>query len=232
MRTHISKHFKSLTVLTALVFAAGISAEARITRVAKRWNMLEVYGGYSTAVGSYNRVGVIDFVDSRGFLADVDADKVYDPTYHFGLSYGQLRGGHLFYAVGFRYTKVETEDTFFVDPSIAYSFVPLQSKLHQYDIQFDLNFMPANISVSPISPYAGIGLRGGITSQSAKGYESENWVTVVAGLNFGTDFKLWHGGDDRGFVTLSSVNSIDLLASDRRPRYLNVGASLKYFFRP
>ena len=227
----MSRIIRPAIVLLALVLAVSSLTEARIRRVAKQWNVIETYGGYSTPIGSYNRIGTIDFVNNTGIIVDVDADRVYDPTFHLGITYGQLRRGHLLYSIGFTYTRIETLDTFFTD-SYKFYFTGVKPSFNQYDIDFNLNFMAANIAKAPISPYVGIGLHGGITSQTASGYESENWVTLAASLNFGADFKIWGAPKNRSFVTLSSINCIDLLGSDQRPRYLNFGVGLKYYFRP
>ncbi len=228
----MSRIIRLAVLLLALVLTMSSMAEARIRRVAKQWNVIETYVGYSTPIGSYSRIGTIDFINNAGIIVDVDADRVYDPSFHLGITYGQLRRGHLLYSIGFRYTKIETLDTFVVDPTISYIFSPIKPSFHQYDIDFNLNFLAANIATAPISPYIGIGFHGGITSQTASGYESENWVTLAASLNFGADFKLWGAPKNRSFVTLSSINSVDLLGSDQRPRYLNFGVGLKYYFRP
>ncbi len=218
-------------VLLALVFAVSSLAEAGIKRVARRWNVIETYGGYSSPFGSYHRIGATDFRIESGHVFDIDADKVYDPTFHLGLTYGQLRGGHLLYSIGFTYTKIETLDTFFTDSDKFY-FIGVKPSFNQYDIDFNLNFLATNISKAPIAPYVGIGFHGGITSQTAPGYESENWLTLATSLNFGADFKLWGDLKNRSFVTLSSINSVDILGSDLRPRYMNFGIGLKYYFRP
>jgi len=228
----MSRIIRPAVLLLALVFAISSFSEAAIRRVAKRWNVIETYGGYSTPIGSYSKVGVIDLWNSDHVLVDVDANRVYDPTFHLGINYGQLRGGHLLYSIGFRYTRVRTPDTFWVETSYGYMFDPPHSKLNQYDIDFNLNYLTANISKVPIAPYVGLGFHGGITSQTATGYESENWLTFAASLNFGADFKLWGGLKDRSFVTLSSINRVDILGSDQRPRYLNFGVGLKYYFSP
>ncbi len=228
----MSRIIRPAVVLLALVFAISSFSEAAIRRVAKRWNVIETYGGYSSPIGSYNRIGTIDFVNNIGIIVDIGANRVYDPTFHLGITYGQLRRGHLLYSIGFRYTKIETLDIFVVDPTISYIFTPVKPSFNQYDIDFNLNFLAANISRAPIAPYVGIGFHGGITSQTAPGYESENWLTLAASLNFGADFKLWGAPKNRSFVTLSSINSVDILGSDQRPRYLNFGVGLKYYFRP
>jgi len=228
----MSKIFRLTVLLLALIFAFSSFAEAGIKRVAKRWNVIETYGGYSSPIGSYHTIGTIDFVNASGIIIDIDADLVYDPTFHLGITYGQLRGGHLLYSIGFRYTKIETLDTFVVDPTISYIFYPVKPSFNQYDVEFNVNYLAANISKSPIAPYIGIGFHGGFTSQTATGYETESWFTLAVGLNFGADFKLWGDPKSRSFVTLSSINSIDLLGSDQRPRYLNFGVGLKYYFRP
>jgi len=228
----MSRIVRPLVLMLTLVLAVGSLSEARIKRVARRYNVIDLYGGYSTPIGSYHTIGTIDFVNARGVIVDIDANRVYDPTFHLGFTYGQLRGGHLLYSIGFRYAKIKALETFVVDSTISYRFAPVKPSFHQYDIDFNFNFLVANISKTSLAPYIGIGFHGGLTSQTATGFESENWVTLAASLNFGADFKLWAGPQKRSFVTLSSINSVDVMASERRPRYLNFGVGLKYYFRP
>lgn len=228
----MSKITKLSLLSLVLILAVSSLTEARIARVAKRLNVIEFYGGYSHPIGSYHTIGTIDFVNNSGILADVSASRVYDPTFHLGLTYGQLRGGHLLYSIGFRYTKIKALDIFVVDPFVSYRFVPVKPSFNQYDIDFNVNYLVANITKAPVVPYVGVGFHGGITAQTATGFEAENWLTLALSLNFGLDLKVWGTPKSRSLVTLSSINSINVLASDKRPRYLNIGAGLKYYFRP
>jgi hypothetical protein len=212
-------------------FVTWLPTEARIQRVPKKFTIVEFYGGYSHPIGNYHIIGNENF-ESGGRIIDLEASKVYDPTFHFGLSYGQLVRGHFLYGIGFMYTKIHTEDTFFVSSGEFYVFTPVKPAFNQYDIFLNLNFTPTDISSSPLSPYAGIGLCAGLTSQTAPGYASENWLTGAVGLNFGADFKIWGPPKSRSLVTLSSVNSLQVLASDKRPKYVNIGFGIKYYFRP
>jgi hypothetical protein len=218
-----------LVAPTLIVFlVTWLPTEARIERVAKKFNIVEFYGGYSHPIGNYHIIGNENF-ESGGRIIDLEASKVYDPTFHFGLAYGQLVRGHFMYSLGFMYTKIHTEDTFFVSPGEFYVFTPVKPAFNQYDIFLNFNFTPTDITNTPLSPYAGIGLCAGITSQTAPGYESENWLTGAVGLNFGADFKIWGPPKSRSLVTLSSVNSVQLLASDKRPKYVNIGFGIKYY---
>ena len=116
--------------LLLLVIGSSVS-EGAIRRVAKRLNVLEFYGGYSQPFGNYHTIGSIDFVNNIGLLTDIDADRVYDPTVHFGINYGQLRG-HWLYSIGFRYTKIETKDTFRGAPLVSLPFPPVKPPSNQY----------------------------------------------------------------------------------------------------
>ena len=68
--------------------------------------------------------------------------------------------------------------------------------------------------------------------ESGVDYADENELKFTVSVNFGADIKVWTAPSGRSYVALSSVNSWDLLASGQRPRYLNIGGAIKYYFRP
>ncbi|UCD64094.1 MAG: hypothetical protein JSW34_01290 [Candidatus Zixiibacteriota bacterium] len=225
---------RKLIWLAAAVLALALTspAHAGIVKVAKRLNVVTFFGGYAHPVGSYNGIDVIDFIDSGGRLANLDAGDVYDPGFYFGLGYGQIRNDHILFNLSFRWIHINTEDTFWVDPFIGYTFYPQTPAFNQYDLDFDLNWLFVNPSYSLLSPYLGLGFHAGITSASGEFIETENDVTLALGLNFGADLAVWRAGDNRSVITVSSVNEWIVAASDKRPRYLNLGAAVKYYFRP
>ena len=104
--------------------------------------------------------------------------------------------------------------------------------VHLYDFDFNLNYLFANITEFPLAPYAGVGFTGGLTAATAKGYDSESRIEVLARVNFGLEFKFWQSASKRSFLTVASVNSYDFVASGDRPRHLYMGGALKYYFRP
>ncbi|MFQ5453513.1 MAG: hypothetical protein ACE5D6_04930 [Candidatus Zixiibacteriota bacterium] len=222
-------------VIMGIFLSLGIisTTEAGIARVAKRMNVMEFFSGYALPVGNYNGIDIIDFRNTQGFLVDLNAEDVYDPSYFVGFSYGQLRNNHMFYSLGFRYVKIATEDTFAVEPGLGYIFDPETPNFNQYDIDFNLNYFASNPTVSGFSPYVGVGFHGGITSVTGDNFniESSNDVTLALGINFGADLTIWKSVNKRAFVTLSSVNEYQFFASDGRPKYLNLGGALKYYFR-
>lgn len=222
-----------LTVLTALI-CGGIasSADAAISRVAKRINVVEFQGGYALPIGSYDGIDIIDFIDTQGRLVELDADAVYDPSFYLGVNYGQLRNDHIMFSVGFRWTHINPDDTYQVDDWLTYSFVPETPSFNQYDLDFDLDYFLFNPSQTTLAPYLGFGFHGGILSATSNLYESARDFNLAVGVNFGADFAVWNAADGRSFIALSSVNEWILTASDSRVKYLNIGAALKYYFRP
>ncbi len=227
----MKKLAKPVVFLTLFVLAFGSVSEARIRRVPKRYHVLEGYGGYSNPIGSYEMIGSQVFHIGNQYYS-ITAGDLYEPTYHLGASYGVLRRNRVYVSLGFTYTKIATLDTFYAAPNVKFYFIDASPSFNQYDFDFNLNVFGANLARRPLAPYLGIGFHGGITTQSARGYASENWVTLAGSINFGIDFVLWRAPQKRSFVTLSSVNSVDLFASDRRPKYLNFGLGLRYFYRP
>lgn len=223
----MSKLLKAgLLVLFCLSIAAP--ADGSMVRVARRYTFVDFYGGYSSPVGDYGGIGVIDFRNSRDQQVDLPADEVYDPTFHIGFNYGQLRNNHMQMAVGFRYTKVNQHDSFLAEDQVL-AFAPEKPSVNQFDLEFDFNYLLTNITETWAAPYAGVGVRGGLTSFSADGVETESEINLGVSINFGAEVKLWQD-PGRGFVTFASVNSYDFWASGEKPRFFNIGGAVKYYF--
>ena len=145
----------------------------------------------------------------------------------------------MLYQVGFRYTNhnfvdslvlVDTNEVEEVITTVTYYFKDINYR--QYDFDFNVNYLFNDLNVKDWSPYLGVGVQAGFTSKSMKGYDSENEIEMALNLNYGLDVKIWKQALNRGFLALSSSNSVNLLATDDRPKYFNFGLSLKYYFRP
>jgi len=214
--------FRLTAVVFVLLLAVGSSAFA-LDRVAPKWSFVEGYGGSASPLGTYDNVAGIPFYDKLGRPIEVDADLVYDPSYYFGFNYGQLRNGHLLMSLGFRYTKANLDDNL--------EFTVVAPKVSIYDLEMNLNWNFIDLQYSPWTPYFGLGFHGGFVRQDYRDFADEYETTMDLGFNFGADVKLWSSPNGRSFVMLSSINSWTFLASDERPRSLNVGGGLKYFFK-
>ncbi len=243
----MSKTAKTIIMLLFAAFTLNGVATGGIVRVAKRYNVVDLCGGYSTPVGSYDGLsGFLDFTDEGGRAVDIDADRLYDPTFHIGLNYGQLRNNRMLISVGFRYTRIDQLNLYQVtttdlglDPTQyaqweANSMFMEKDKpsLSQYDFDFNFSYLFTPISENFWSPYVGLGVRGGLTAATHKGFESESHLNAALAASCGVEVKVWESPRKRSFATLASVNSYDLLESGNRPRFLNFGLGLKYYFRP
>lgn len=214
--------FTLLLGFTLPLFATP--TQGAIVRVARRYSVMDFYGSSSSPVGKYDNIGgMIYFVDGLGRPVEIDGDEIYDPTYQLGLSYGQVTSNQMLLKIGFRYTKIEVSGN---DP--LFSFV----SLHQYDLDVNFNYLLMNIIEKSFAPYVGVGLRAGFTNAEASGFSSTARFNTVLAANAGVELKVWEDANKRSFVTLASVNSYDLYASGDRPKYLNIGAAIKYYFRP
>ena len=220
------------SIILTIVLAIGLIsvAEAGISRVARRWNFVQVRAGYAQPMGENDHLFNIRYEDQSGAAVNLDADELYDPSWYLGFSYGQLRSKHIAFSLGFTYTDIEMVDSIATSPYIWQAGA--KPALNQYDVDFDLNYLLTNPSQAKISPFVGLGFHAGITSLTADGFESENELTMALGVNFGADIVLWESSDKRTFVALSSINEFQFLASEERPKYLNLGVGLKYYFRP
>jgi len=220
-------------MISLAVFLIAPGSYAGMVKVAKRLNYLDIYGGYSKPVGTISGV-VTDPLLVGDRHVSVDIDSAYTSTVFFGISYGQLRSGHILYSLGFRYTHHDILDTINYPPSHFLTWAPLTEKpsYNQYDFDINLNYHLTDPSKAVLSPYLGIGFHGGILAVTSEGYQSTNDVTTALSFNFGADVKLYSGPKNRTMVTLASVNNYNLLASGARPKYLNIGAAVRYWFRP
>lgn len=230
--------FTKAALLLALILPLLVSpANGEIVRVARRYSVIDFYGGTSTPVGKYDGLaGFVDFTDMNDRPADVDADVLFDPTVQLGIRYGGLRNSKMLFTIGFRWTKVEAiniSDLNTVNRSgMPLFFDPKKPGLNQYDADFNFNYLLMNIVDQSFAPYIGVGFRAGVTTVTAKGFNSESHLNTVLAANFGAELKLWEGAQKRSFLTVALVNSYDLIASGDRPKYLNIGGALKYYFRP
>jgi hypothetical protein len=212
------------------MFMSPVNGE--IVRVARRYNVINFFGCSSSPVGKYDGlVGFVDFINTQGHLVKVDGDKIYDPTYQLGFSYGQIRNNQMLLEIGFRYTRIEQtgDSPLTFSTSDGYSVV---AKLHQYDLDINFNYLFMNIIEQSFAPHIGVGFRAGFTNASASGFNSEAHLNTVLAANVGAELKIWEGAQKRSFITLASVNSYDLFGSGDRPKYLNIGGAFKYYFRP
>ncbi|MEE8404865.1 MAG: hypothetical protein V3S17_05700 [candidate division Zixibacteria bacterium] len=223
----ITKIFILVAGCLALLPIENVSA---ITRTARTFSFVEFYAGSSMPQGTYNGLPDYNFI-INGRLVDVDAEDVYDNSYHFGLGYGQLRGSHLLFSLGFKYTRHDVENIIPISIDTVV-LVDSSTNYNQFDLDFNLNYMITDITKSPFAPYVGVGVQAGLLSISGGGFQSQNEVMLGLRLNFGGDFKIWSAKDGTSLLTLSSINSYDFYGSNQKPKYLNLGAGLRYYFRP
>ncbi|MFQ6008785.1 MAG: hypothetical protein ACE5K8_07545 [Candidatus Zixiibacteriota bacterium] len=220
----MSNRIKTISLILPIILIMCALSEARILRVAKRYHLIDFYAGYATPHGEYWKMGDVHFVDRFSRPVALDADEWLDETYFLGFDYGTLYRAHWLFMVGFRFTDHNVMDVFDIPEEILY---------RQYDLELNLNHMFNDLGHLYWSPYVGIGTQMGFTSFKIKGTANDQSDLKFAfSLNFGVDFKIWGAPGGRSFVTLSSINNFNLFASDDRPKYLNLGAGIKYYFRP
>ena len=215
----------------AILLICIISSDAfGISRVARRLNLLEVYGGVGVPSGEYDGLPNIPFViNSR--RVDVKADDIYGSAFHLGVTYGQLRNRHILVSVGFQFTENAIEDTIPL-PLDTILILPDDFKIRQYDLTLNLNYFFLDLNEQPWSPYFGIGLQAGIASLTFRDFTTENEFNTSIGFNFGADLRLWQEAGGRSTVTLSSINTWNFVTSNDRPAYLQIGGGIRYWFRP
>jgi len=227
----------SLTIMIAILICGGSDIGA-VTKVPARVNVMEFYGGASTAHGSYGEIRGVEWKEIFRFPGpnpSIDADNIFASSFNLGIGYGRLRNDHVLTSVGFRYTRVELDDVVIVrSDEVDLGLVGPDSAINEnlYDITFDLNYFLNNITKKTWSPYVGVGFKGGLMVFSQEGFASQTDIKFSSAVNFGLDLKLWNDKANRTQVVLSSTNSFDFWATGNRPKYLNFGVGLKYYFRP
>ncbi len=222
----ITKLFIILAVALALLPIENVSA---ITRVAKTVRFLEYYAGVSTPVGSRNGFpgDGIAFPTSK----KVNSSDIYDNSFHFGISYGQIHRSNLLGLIGFRFTKHEFLDTIKISDTLSLILTG-DPTLSQFDLDFSINYLLLDFYNSSFVPYVGVGIQAGILVISEKGFESRRETTLGLSLNFGADLKLSSAKNGTPMWTLASINSYNLYGFNEKPIYLNIGLGLRYYFRP
>lgn len=223
----MNRSLSSLVILTGLLLATAVPSHA-VVRAPRQMNFLEFSAGYNQPWGEYNGVPTFEFIDG-GRHYEIDADDLYKSGPSFGIHYGRVAQGRLAMTIGFRYTRPELEET--VDLSST-RYLDLQDfNLNLYEGDINFNYYLTNLNTSPFAPYIGLGVQAGIASFSAEGYDSQNDFSSALGLNFGVDLTLYRNANDGSFMTLASINNLNLFTSNDRPKNLTIGGGLRYFFR-
>lgn len=221
--------------VTLLLLAAFIAPTAdAIERVSRKLNFFEVNGAYLSPTGEIQGfVSVPDEIFPAEIRPlDLDASDTYDATFALGVAFGQIRAGSLGWSVGFRYTKHQLKDS--IDLPADYIWIPDPDfNLNQYDLELNVNYYLMDITKSVIAPYVGVGVSAGVLSGSYDEIDySESELKALGALNFGFDFTLWRNRNGRDMVTLVSQNRYDLVSTEERPRYWNIGGALRFYIRP
>ena len=225
----MAKTIRLLTLIALLVLVTA-SGTMAVTRVAKTMHVVDFYAGTGTVVGAYSGIPSQDFLINNR-LVDVDGEDLYDDPFSFAFGYGQVYRGKMFMAVKFRYTSHELMDTIPLLFDTILVFNP-GLKLRQYDLVLDINYQPLDLSESVITPFGGLGIQAGLTSESLTGFDTESQLNLALSLNFGAEVKLFTSPSKRSYLTVASANRWDFLATGDRPKYLNFGGALRYYFRP
>lgn len=210
-----------ISFVLTLIFVTASTTSA-VERVARRYNLMEFAIVSASPVGTYDRVGTVDLTNEFGNVAAYDADRVFNSTWGVSLFYGQLRNDIFVGGLGLKYIKVK-HNLLFEETTVNF---------HQFDMEITLNVHPFGPAQAIFSPYGGATVDAGMTITDPQGYRTETSLGLGLSGNFGFDFKLWSEKANHSFLTLTSFNTYNLMASSGRPRYLQIGAGLRYWFRP
>lgn len=227
-------HLPKLLTLTLFFIFAYNSSSYAIQRVAPKLGVLEFRGGYAMPLGDYNGIPGLDFVFDDTELVSFDADNVFNEGFALGISYGQIAGGHWLMSIGLDYARNKIKNPILQDiGNFQYSMAFLDDQTYQqYDLSLRGAYLFNNLAHTFWSPFFGLGASAGLSSTSSPGYQTESEFDFGLSLDFGLDYKLWKAAGNRSFVTLSSINSWNFVATGDRISYLQVGGGIKYYFKP
>ncbi len=217
----------SVVILVAVLVC--VAPAQAIERTVIRYNTLCVYGGLSQPIGTNNGTVFYNFSDGSGRQFNVDSKDLYEEGFHLGSNYGKIVGGHWMVTLGFRYTSHEVKDPI-VGDGIAVS-LPERPTYRQYDVDLNLDYYFMNLRYSTFSPYFGLGIHPGVQADHFKAFKDEYDATFALGLNFGAEVKIYTDRKNGPYLTLASINNWNFLATSDRPRHLNIGGGLRYYFR-
>ena len=226
MSNRFLTHFLAFSSVIILVSSSSFA----VSKTSRLTNFVDFYVGSSSPTGFRDGLPDVEFFDNNRNV-EVESDKIYDNTFHLGLSYGQLTSKHLLWSLGLHYTDHKVADTIPLSDSIGIELL-YNPTYRQLDIDFNFNLYLLDLTKSGFAPYAGLGLHGGILRINDDINQSDYSANLGMSVNFGADIKVWKSADTRTFVTLSSVNSYDFYGSSDRPKYLNIGGAIKYYFSP
>jgi hypothetical protein len=215
-----------VVLILALLFAGVGSSTYAIERVGRSYGVLDVGAGYLNPVGSYEGFWGYPFLDEFSMPITENADQVYDNTYGLHLSVGQLRNKWMA-RFGLGYTKIKYLHNFLIDDNIR-----IHPNLHQFDIYLSVNRQFLDIQKSSFTPSVGLKFGAGLAALKSREIETDYRGNVFLSLEFGAELKLLEFSNHNGFMTLVSANSYDILASNDRPKYLQIGALLRFYARP
>lgn len=227
------KSIVKTAVIALLIFILGIAANLHaLEKVARKYNYLEFKTTFNMPTGKHDSFGIGEsktyLTNSNDILFEIDAKDIYKNATGFGINYGQIQGNTSF-NIGFNFTSVPFEDTIRVDDAIYY-FID-KPRFRLYDLNLNFNYHLFDPTLPAISPFIGAGLKTGFFNLSYPGFDSENEFTYTLGLNFGFDMVVWSDKQKSSMVALSSNNQYQLVGSAIRPKYINIGAAVKYYFR-
>ena len=221
------KHAFVLILTLGLISLVPIQNADALTKVARDMNFLTVYAGTSSPVGNQNGIPGDPFIFGPNRYS-FDGNDVYDNALYLGFDYGKLISNSISFSVGFRYINHQLKDTI-GNETFSFSDVP-PNNINQYDIWAEHQYRLSDIKQVNFTPYVGVSLFTGFTTLDNGGLENQNRVTVAMGALFGAEFKIMENPANKNFMTLVSANSYNFMASGNRPKYLHLGAALRFYF--
>lgn len=220
----MNKTFCSSVLIVASAFLFAPEDSQAVKKVSRMMNSVEFFGGSASPHGEYNGMVDVDFVDQNDMLVDIDAKDFLDNSLFLGVNYGALLGGRSLLQLGFRFTN-HNIDKSVIDVGVDYHYFNL-------DLDWSYKFYFMDLNKSSFSPFIGGSAQTGFTTVNYEGYDTERNFDIVLSANFGADLKVWSSPNGRAYLTLSSTNDYNFTSTNNRPKYLDVGLGLKYFFQP
>lgn len=226
-------HIRNSLIWTVVLAVFLSSSSYAIQRAARRTSFVEFRGGYAMPQGTHKSLLGSPFWGPADGIYEIDATNVFEDGFDLGISYGQVLSGHWSGSVGFDYARNEVQrpiQQMIGDYPYVVSFAK-ETVYKRFDLTFAAGYSFIDLAHDSWSPYGGLRATAGLNTATAPGVETLSEFEYGLGLDFGLDFKIWSAPDNRSFMTVSSLNSWNLVSTGERVSHLSIGAGIRYFYK-
>ena len=235
--------------LLCLLITGAVPVRAELHSAYRR------YTAVSLTISEANAIGKVDGFADRSWAQQagsslpspmLPADSVWQPSFGFSLGVGQMRTKNAFYGLRFDFTRMHTTDQVaatFTDPDRGSSTTVIDLDgmgltADVYDVALAIDYMLLSPYSSRVSPFVGPFMQAtaatvsgtGMDTRTGRTFQNANTFHFGAGLSFGVMVNMWATGEQENFISLASVNRVDLYHTGHLSKLLNFGLGIRYHF--